>query len=123
MKKLNRTTTLIGLIALHGLAKVTFAAMASQAGIRQCASKTAPRCIAEEKLMLTTYRLDDPGVWKSKEWLKILKAEAAAEKQKAKAAELKKKQAVKSKPKAVRKPARKTAAPKPPTVRPPRSRK
>lgn len=95
-----RTTTLIALIAVHGLVKVCHAAMASRAGIRQCASKTAPRCIANETLILATYRLNDPLVWESKGWQKIVKAEAAEQKRKTKVAAAKAK--ANPKPKTVR---------------------
>jgi len=69
----NRVTILNAFISVHGLVKVAYAGMCTEDGLRQCASKNAPRNISEEKLTLITYRLNDKLVWESKEWLRIKK--------------------------------------------------
>lgn len=68
-----RQKRLAELVAEHGRTKVCFAAMMSDDGLRMCASKSAPRNIAPERLLFIEYRLADNTVWDTPAWRRVKK--------------------------------------------------
>jgi len=69
------------LVEEHGLLKVAYAGCAPVEGIQQCCG---PREIGSELLMLIEYRLKDPDVWVTEEWLKLLHEQEVHERKKIK---------------------------------------